>query len=57
MPRDIAEIRERDPERAREIQASLGEQFEEHFRAGLAVVGFERGDEAGIYLIGQWELK
>jgi predicted GNAT superfamily acetyltransferase len=57
VPRDIAEIRERDPERAREIQASLGEQFEEHFRAGLAVVGFERGDEAGIYLIGQWELK
>jgi predicted GNAT superfamily acetyltransferase len=57
VPRDIVEVRQRDPQRAGEIQASLGEQFEEHFRAGLAVVGFERGDEAGTYLLGQWELK
>jgi predicted GNAT superfamily acetyltransferase len=56
VPSNIADIRQHDPQRAREIQASLGEQFEQQFRAGLAVIGFERGDEAGTYLLGRWEL-
>jgi predicted GNAT superfamily acetyltransferase len=57
VPRNIAEIRQQDPQRAREIQGSLGEQFDQHFRAGLAVIGFERGDEQASYLLGPWESK
>ena len=57
VPRDIAEIRQSDPRRAREIQAAVGDQFDRHFAAGLAVIGFEREENAGTYLLGQWELK
>ncbi len=57
VPREIAEIRERDPRRAREIQAGIAEQFDTHFTKSLAVVGFETGEEAGTYLLGQWDLK
>ena len=57
VPSEIAELRERDPRRAREIQESLGEQFNRCFRAGLAVIGFEKSDRAGTYLMGQWESK
>jgi len=35
--------------------AGIGEQFQEYFRRGLAVIGFERTAEAGVYLIGKWE--
>ncbi len=57
VPIDIADAKQHDPVRAREIQASIGEQFDAQFRAGLAVVGFEKGDRAGTYLLGQWESK
>ncbi len=57
VPREIAEIRQHDPGRAREIQASLAEQFEASFRNTLTVVGFETGEEAGTYLLGQWDLE
>lgn len=57
VSREIAEIRERDPQRAREIQASIAEQFDMHFRESLTVVGFETGEEAATYLLGQWDLK
>ncbi|HEX3683445.1 MAG TPA: acetyltransferase [Bryobacteraceae bacterium] len=57
VPSEIAELRERDPRRAREIQESLGEQFNRCFRAGLAVIGFEKSDCAGTYLMGPWESK
>ena len=57
VPEDIAEIRRRDPDRARMVQASIGEQFEQHFRDGLAVVGFEKSNGAGTYLFGSWESK
>lgn len=55
VPADIAGIRVNDPARAREIQAALGEQFQRNFASGLAVIGFERTPEAGVYLIGKWE--
>ncbi len=55
LPANILELRARDPEQVREIQKSIGEQFQQHFAAGLAVVGFERTTEAGTYLIGKWE--
>jgi predicted GNAT superfamily acetyltransferase len=57
VPEEVAELRRRAPERARELQTSIGEQFDHHFRAGLAVVGFEKKNDAGTYLFGQWESK
>lgn len=57
VPAYIAEMRERDPSRAREIQASVAEQFEHYFREGLAVTGFERTPEAGLYLLSPWDFK
>ncbi len=57
VPSDIAELRQSDPKRAREIQLSISEQFLLHFDKGLAVIGFERSQQAGTYLLGQWESK
>jgi predicted GNAT superfamily acetyltransferase len=57
VPVEIAKLRERAPQRAREIQISIGEQFKKHFRAALAVIGFEKSSTAGTYLMGQWESK
>jgi predicted GNAT superfamily acetyltransferase len=55
VPNDIAEIRKQEPERARRIQAGIAEQFEKHFDAGLAVIGFEKTASTGDYLIGRWD--
>lgn len=57
VPSDITEIRKHEPGRAREIQAAIREQFEQHFRAGLAVIGFSNDERAGTYLLGEWESK
>lgn len=57
VPADIANLRQTDPPRARQIQESIGEQFNHYFRAGLAVIGFEKSHRAGTYLLGQWESK
>jgi predicted GNAT superfamily acetyltransferase len=55
VPADIAEIRRSDPKRARDIQADIGQRFQEHFKRGQAVIGFEVSPAAGTYLIGPWE--
>jgi len=55
VPADIAEIRCHQPDRARQIQAGIADQFDQHFHAGLAVIGFEKSENAGTYLLGQWE--
>ncbi len=55
IPSDIAAIRTTDPARAREIQKTAGEQFRAAFDRGLAVIGFEKSEEAGTYLFGIWE--
>jgi predicted GNAT superfamily acetyltransferase len=55
VPQDIAELRVQQPDRARQIQKRVSESFLEHFRSGLAVIGFERGETAGTYLLGKWE--
>jgi predicted GNAT superfamily acetyltransferase len=57
IPADIAEIRASDPEKAKAIQAEASDKFEELFGRGLAVIGFERQPEAGVYLLGPWDLK
>lgn len=54
VPSDIAEIRHNDRGQAREIQASVIDQFEMHFNQGLAVLGFSRTDTHGTYLLGEW---
>jgi len=55
IPADIAAIRATDSKRAREIQLKASEEFREAFDRGLAVIGFEKSEEAGTYLLGQWE--
>ena len=54
VPNDVAKIRVGDPSRAREIQKTVSEQFDRHFRADLAVVGFERSNEFSTYLLAKW---
>lgn len=55
IPSDIAAIRANEPARAREIQQKACEQFRAAFDRGLAVIGFEKSEQAGTYLIGEWE--
>lgn len=55
VPFEIAALRSSDPERAREIQSSISNQFDQYFSAGLAVIGFEKSADTGTYLLGQWE--
>ncbi|MEP7364936.1 MAG: GNAT family N-acetyltransferase [Acidobacteriota bacterium] len=43
-----------DPKRACEAQARISDAFDESFQKGLAVVGVERGEDAGTYLLGKW---
>jgi predicted GNAT superfamily acetyltransferase len=55
IPSDIDATRVKDPARAREIQVKASEEFRAAFDRELAVIGFERSEEAGTYLLGQWE--
>jgi predicted GNAT superfamily acetyltransferase len=55
LPARIAEIRTREPKRARQIQTDMSDRFTEYFGRGLAVTGFEKTAEEGIYLLGKWE--
>lgn len=55
IPSDIASIRTDDPARARKIQQAACEQFRAAFDRGLAVIGFEKTEQAGTYLLGKWE--
>jgi predicted GNAT superfamily acetyltransferase len=54
IPVAIEQIRSEDPVGAREIQRSAGASFQSGFAEGLAVIGFERGESDGVYLLGQW---
>jgi predicted GNAT superfamily acetyltransferase len=55
VPADIDIIRRAEPRRAREIQKSLGARLTSAFDRGLAVIGFERSDRVGTYLLGRWK--
>jgi predicted GNAT superfamily acetyltransferase len=55
IPSDIAAIRATDRARAREIQQMASDEFRAALDRGLAVIGFEKTDQAGTYLFGQWE--
>lgn len=53
VPNDIAEIRRTDPKCAREIQRAIAAQFHRYLDRDLAVIGFERTEKAGVYLLGK----
>jgi predicted GNAT superfamily acetyltransferase len=55
IPAEIAGIRVEDPKRAREIQQQASDQFQVAFDRRLAVIGFEKSNQAGTYLLGKWE--
>jgi predicted GNAT superfamily acetyltransferase len=52
---DIADLRVSNPSRAREIQKTASDRFGEEFYLGRAVIGFERRDDLGVYLLGPWQ--
>jgi predicted GNAT superfamily acetyltransferase len=55
IPSDIAAMRINDNACAKDIQQKAGEHFRAAFDRGLAVIGFEKSEQAGTYLLGQWE--
>jgi predicted GNAT superfamily acetyltransferase len=55
IPSAIATMRSKDPKQAREIQRTASEEFRGAFDRGLAVIGFEKSEQAGTYLLGKWE--
>jgi predicted GNAT superfamily acetyltransferase len=55
IPSDIANLRVNQPARARHIQQEAGEQLRAAFDRGIAVIGFEKSEQAGTYLLGKWE--
>jgi predicted GNAT superfamily acetyltransferase len=55
IPSDIATIRTNEPVRARDIQQNACEQFRAAFDRELAVIGFEKTEQFGTYLLGKWE--
>jgi predicted GNAT superfamily acetyltransferase len=55
VPSNIASVREADPPQARAIQAKVSEEFQAALDRGLVVIGFERSEQAGTYLLGKWE--
>jgi predicted GNAT superfamily acetyltransferase len=54
IPADIDRIRREEPQHARDIQRSTAERFQSAFSRGLAVIGFDRTDAEGSYLLGRW---
>lgn len=55
VPVDIADWRRSKTALARETQARVAAQFTMFFGEGLAVIGFEKSETAGTYLLGLWE--
>ena len=53
VPADIERLRREDVACARTIQRGNAERFEKCFARGLAVTGFERTAEEGVYLLGR----
>jgi len=51
VPRNVLEICEREPARAKELQSQVREQFQRFFAGGLALIGFELDQENGNYLL------
>ncbi len=54
VPGAIDSWRVTDPERARRTQAEIAAAFDAHFAQELAVIGFEKNETQGTYLLGAW---
>jgi predicted GNAT superfamily acetyltransferase len=54
FPANVAVLRREDSRRARQIQETAGNRFQQYFQEGLAVIGFERTEHTGTYLLGRW---
>jgi predicted GNAT superfamily acetyltransferase len=57
VPATINTLATSAPAQALQIQQHIGEQFDHHFRAGLAVTGFEKSTDSGTYLLSPWPSK
>jgi predicted GNAT superfamily acetyltransferase len=55
IPIDIDALRSSDPAKARDIQQRVSGRFVEEFDRGRAVIGFERREDVGVYLLGTWQ--
>jgi len=55
VPSAIDRLRVEDQPKALEIQKSVSEQFQRHLATGLVVIGVERTEEAGTYLLAKWD--
>lgn len=53
IPAQISHLRSSDQEKAKAIQRRVREQFQEYFRMGLAVIGYQRGGEGGRFELGR----
>lgn len=49
VPAEIAQLREKDPKAARQIQTRVRQQFQESFGKGLTVVGYTVTDKSGEF--------
>jgi predicted GNAT superfamily acetyltransferase len=54
FPANIARIRAEDNAQARAIQLANAEKFQSAFARGLAVTGFTRSSDEGVYLLEPW---
>ena len=54
VPVNIGKLRSTNPKQAREVQQRVSDRLLDSFNRGLAVVGFDRSDDAGTYLLSTW---
>ena len=55
IPSEIEELRQSNPAKARDIQKAASGRFLDEFDQSRTVIGFERRDDAGVYLLGPWQ--
>lgn len=53
IPDQISDLRSSDQRKAKAIQRRVREQFQEYFRMGLAVTGYQRGGEGARFELGR----
>ena len=55
IPGEVDEWRAQDPEKARSEQTRVREEFQKYFGQGLAVIGYERNEQGGVFQLGPLE--
>jgi predicted GNAT superfamily acetyltransferase len=54
VPTGLDRLRRTDPAEVLEVQQRVGRLFQQNLASGLAVTGFERSVDSGIYLFSSW---